>query len=109
MPPRKPEAMLAMPWPTHSRFLLLLESVSSSTMEAVIMDSSKPTAARVADTGKMIASVSRFSGTSGSRKMGRLSGSWPMSPTLRMSSSRKMATAVSTTMATSGEGTALVR
>ena len=56
----------------------------------------------------MIASVSRFSGTSGSRHTGRLSGSSPMSPTVRMSRSSTMATAVSTTMVTSGEGMALV-
>ena len=45
MPPMKPVAMLATPWPTHSRFLLLVVSVSSSTMEAVIRDSSRPTTA----------------------------------------------------------------
>ena len=88
--------------------MLLFVSVRSSTMEAVIMDSSRPTTARVADTGKMILSVSRFSGTSGSRNTGRLSGNWPMSPTVRISRPKKIATAVSTTMATSGDGTALV-
>ena len=47
MPPIKPVAMLATPWPMHSRFLLLGVSVRSSTMEAVIIDSSKPTTAKV--------------------------------------------------------------
>lgn len=56
----------------------------------------------------MIASVSRLSGTSGSRNIGRLSGSSPMSPTVRMSRSSTMATAVSATIVTSGEGIALV-
>jgi len=56
----------------------------------------------------MIVSVSQFSGTSGSRNTGRLSGSSPMSPTVRISSPIPMENAVSTTMVTSGEGTALV-
>jgi len=109
MPPKKPVTTLAVPWPTHSRFLLLLESVRSSTMVAVIKDSSRPTTASVAETGKMICKVSRFSGMSGIRNTGRVSGIWPMSPTVRMSSSMKMAAAVSETMATSGDGIALVR
>ncbi len=75
MPPMKPVAMLATPWPTHSRFLLLVVSVSSSTMDAVIIDSSRPTTASVTEYGAMIVSVSQFSGTSGSRNTGRLSGS----------------------------------
>ena len=49
MPPTKPVAMLATPWPTHSRFLSLRVSVMSSTMEAVIIDSSKPTTASVTE------------------------------------------------------------
>src|SRR5690554_769606 len=47
MPPKNPEAMLAVPWPTHSRFLLLGVSVKSSRIVAVIIDSSRPTAAMV--------------------------------------------------------------
>lgn len=57
----------------------------------------------------MIASVSRLSGTSGQRNTGRVSGSSPISPTVRISSPSAMARAVSTTMHTSGEGTAVVR
>ncbi len=49
MPPMKPVAVLAMPWPMHSRFLSLGVSVSSSTMVAVISDSSRPTAATPAE------------------------------------------------------------
>jgi len=49
MPPSRPEAILAMPWPLHSRFLSLSVSVRSSTMVAVIMDSSRPTTARAAE------------------------------------------------------------
>ena len=56
----------------------------------------------------MICRVSKFSGTSGHRNTGRVSGSSPMSPTVRTSMPKNMATAVSTTIATSGEGTALV-
>ncbi|MNW20235.1 hypothetical protein D3C71_2205440 [compost metagenome] len=46
-------------------------------------------------------------GTSGHRKMGRVSGSSPMSPTVRISMSMVMATAVRMTMHSSGEGTSL--
>ena len=109
MPPTSPEAMLAMPWPVHSRFLSLGVSVSLSTICAVSSDSSRPTTASVAETGKMMRRVSRFIGTSGNRNTGRLSGSSPMSPTVRMSRSSITATAVSSTIATSGEGIALVR
>ena len=49
MPPMKPVAMLATPWPTHSRLLSLLVSVMSSTMVAVMSDSSKPTTMSVAE------------------------------------------------------------
>jgi hypothetical protein len=56
----------------------------------------------------MIFSVSQLSGMSGIRNTGRLSGSSPMSPTVRMSRPIPMEKAVSTTMVTSGEGTALV-
>jgi len=56
----------------------------------------------------MIASVSKVSGTSGHRKTGSVSGNSPMSPTVRMSRSRNIASPVSTTMVTSGDGIALV-
>ncbi len=49
MPPMKPLVMLATPWPTHSRFLSLLVSVRSSTMVAVISDSSSPTTISVSE------------------------------------------------------------
>ncbi len=49
MPPMKPVAVLAMPWPMHSWFLSLGVSVSSSTIDAVISDSSRPTAATAAE------------------------------------------------------------
>jgi hypothetical protein len=45
MPPKSPETMLATPWPRASRFLSLVVSVSSSTICAVINDSSNPTIA----------------------------------------------------------------
>ena len=47
IPPRKPLAMLATPCPMHSRLLLLVVSVRSSTMVAVISDSSRPTTINV--------------------------------------------------------------
>src|SRR5690606_40692707 len=45
MPPTRPATMFATPCPAHSRFLLLGVSVMSSTMVAVINDSSNPTTA----------------------------------------------------------------
>ena len=57
----------------------------------------------------MIMNVSQFRGTSGSKNTGKLLGNSPMSPTVRMSRPSAMDTAVSTTMVTNGEGTALVR
>jgi len=52
----------------------------------------------------MMASVSRLSGTSGQRKTGSVSGSSPMSATVRMSRPKYMATAVMLRMHTSGDG-----
>ncbi len=49
MPPMNPVAVLATPCATHSRFLSLGVSVSSSTICAVISDSSRPTAATAAE------------------------------------------------------------
>ncbi|MNC74796.1 hypothetical protein D3C75_1262160 [compost metagenome] len=81
----------------------------SSTIVAVIIDSSRPTTASPAEYGRMMSSVWIVSGTSGSRKTGRLSGSLPMSPTVRTSRCSHMAMPVSTTMQTSGEGMVLLR
>ncbi|MNV82970.1 hypothetical protein D3C71_1767430 [compost metagenome] len=66
----------------HSRRLSLGVSVMSSTICAVIMDSSRPTAAIVSEYGRMMRSVSSVKGTSGSPKDGRADGSAPMSPTV---------------------------
>ena len=63
----------------------------------------------VSEIGRMIQSVSRVNGTCGSATQGNSLGSAPMSPTLWMPSPRYIETAVSRTMVTSGEGTALVR
>ncbi|MNV58815.1 hypothetical protein D3C71_1512070 [compost metagenome] len=82
MPPKKPVTKFAMPWPLHSRRLLLGVSVMSSTICAVIIDSSKPTAAMVSEYGKMICKVSRVKGTFGIRNDGSDDGSLPMSPTV---------------------------
>ncbi len=56
----------------------------------------------------MIASVSSVSGTSGIRNMGSVSGSAPMSPTVRTSQPKTTAASVRTTIVTSGEGIARV-
>jgi len=55
----------------------------------------------------MIARVSKVSGTSGQRKIGRVSGSSPISPTVRISRPKYMATAVIDRMHSSGEGMTL--
>ncbi|SAW21307.1 Uncharacterised protein [Klebsiella pneumoniae] len=109
MPPIKEVQMLATPCALHSRFLSLGVSVMSSTMVAVIIDSSSPTTASPAEYGRIIISVSRLSGISGIRNTGRLSGSLPMSPTVRTSRCSHMEMAVSTMMQTSGEGMVLFR
>ena len=65
MPPKKAATTLAAPWPAVSRCLLLSVWVMSSTICAVSSDSSRPTAAIVAEYGAMMRSVSQVSGTSG--------------------------------------------
>ena len=56
----------------------------------------------------MICRVSRVSGTSGMNSVGRESGSSPWSPTVGTRQPNPTAAAVSTTIATSGAGTAVV-
>ncbi len=70
--------------------------------------SSRPTKAKVAATGPMMVRVSQVSGTVGIWKNGRVEGIWPMSPTVRTSMPLQITKPLSRTMATSGEGTALV-
>ena len=108
MPPNRAEATLAIPCPTHSRFLPLGVSVMSSTICAVSSDSSRPTAARVSAIGAMIRSVSSVNGTSGTPKLGSAEGSSPSSATVRTGKCATLAITVRTTMATSGDGTAVV-
>ena len=83
IPPIKPDAILAMPCPLHSRYLSLGVSVISSTMVAVIIDSSSPTAANGTEYGKIIISVSRLNGIFGIKNIGSVSGNAPISPTVR--------------------------
>src|SRR5690554_618723 len=108
IPPIKPAAILPIPCALHSRPLSLSVSVRSSTMVAVIIDSSRPTTASDIDTGKIMLKVSKFSGTSGHKNIGRASGSSPISPTVRTSIPKYIATAVQAIMHTNGDGTALV-
>ena len=82
MPPKRPEAMLAMPRPQDSRVLFDPVSVTSSTSLAVIRDSMSPTKATPNANGAMIVRVSRVSGTVGMPKNGQASGSAPWSPTV---------------------------
>ena len=58
--------------------------------------------------GPMIDRVCRLSGTLGSIRLGRLSGSLPSSPTVGMATAASTVTAVRATIATRGAGTALV-
>ncbi len=109
MPPRKPVRMLAMPWPCDSRFLSERVSVMSSRSWAVRSDSRRPTIARVNDTGSRICRVSRLKGTSGIERPGSDDGRAPMSPTVGRSRSKPIAAALKTTIATSGDGTVVVR
>ena len=93
----------------HSRFLELGVSVSSSTTLAVIIDSSRPTIAMASAGRATRRSVSSVRGTSSQANTGIASGSRPRSATVFTGRSSQEATAVSTTMHTSGEGTAVVR
>ena len=56
--------MLAVPCPTHSRLPRPRVSVSSSISDNVINDSISPTPQSTSENGRMIHSVSRFSGGS---------------------------------------------
>ncbi len=85
-------------------------SVISSTMDAVSSDSIRPTSASARDTGPMMSSVSSVSGTFGMPNGGSVVGNAPMPPTsISAPSGTNSAATVSTTMATSGLGTAFVR
>ena len=109
MPPNRLEAILARPRPLLSRFLELGVSVSSSTTLAVIMDSSRPTIA-IAKAGSAIRRrVSSDQGTSGRANEGKDCGSSPRSATVLSGSCSPTAKPVTTTIATSGDGTARVR
>ena len=108
MPPKRDEAILAMPCPRVSRSLSDGVSVMSSNRLAVSRLSNRPTKARVAAAGPMTVSVSQVSGTFGIWNIGRAEGIWPMSPTVRTSSPVRITKALTATMATSGDGTALV-
>ena len=57
----------------------------------------------------MMARVPQVRGTTGRWNIGRVEGIWPMSPTVRTSSPVIMTKALIRTMATRGDGTALVR
>ena len=108
IPPKRPVTMLAMPCPVASRVLSEWVSVRSSTNLAVISDSSRPTSAMVNAYGAMTESVSHVSGTSGKNNVGRLSGSSPSSPTSGTAKPTARVTAVSSTIATCGDGIAEV-
>ncbi|MNI39389.1 hypothetical protein D3C73_935700 [compost metagenome] len=74
MPPNRGDRILAIPWPRVSRSLSDGVSVMSSIRLAVSRLSSRPTKARVADTGAMMAKVSHVRGTAGRWNIGRVVG-----------------------------------
>lgn len=84
IPPNTADAMLAIHWPTNSRFLLLGVSVMSSTICAVSNDSSNPTAASVSATGATMPNVRSVNGTCGRPRLGGAEGKPPRSATVRM-------------------------
>ena len=57
----------------------------------------------------MIASVASVKGTCGKPKLGSAEGNWPRSATVRTWMPKTTVMTVSTTIATNGEGMALVR
>lgn len=83
-------------------------SVTSSTSLAVISDSISPTSAIPSAYGAIVDNVAPVHGTSGSPRVGRLSGSAPSSPTFGTARCTVTVITVSTTIATSGAGTAVV-
>ena len=80
----------------------------SSTSLAVISDSISPTNAIASAYGAMSVSVSRVNGTSGRPGTGSEDGRSPLSPTVGTAMPAATVTTVSTTIATSGAGTAVV-
>ncbi len=108
IPPKIPVTTLAMPWPIPSRVLFDRVSVMPSTSLAVISDSSRPTRAIPKAVGATICSVSRVSGTCGRKSPGRLSGSWPSSPTVGTPQPIRTTNTVITMIAISGAGTTRV-
>ena len=109
IPPRNPVAVFAMPCPMHSWFRFELVSVRSSTICCVSKLSRRPTVATATEYGKIIFSVSSDRGISGSRKIGSVSGRFPISPTVLRSKSRRIVIPVSRIMFINGEGIDFVK
>ena len=116
MPPKNEDTMLAMPCPRASVFLFELLSVLSSRMSWVRKVSIKPTKEMARAVGNTIPKVSKLNGTrpsakapKGMPKLGRPEGSSPRLRTVGISKPNRMLISVSTTIATSCEGTTRVR
>ena len=62
IPPKNPQVMFAMPWPTHSLLPRPRVSVISSMSDKVISDSIRPTPASTTAKGRMIIRVAQFIG-----------------------------------------------
>src|SRR5699024_12469604 len=62
IPPKKPVMIFAIPWPRDSLFLLLKESVASSTILAVSKLSTKPTIAMDRSEERRVGKERRWSG-----------------------------------------------
>src|SRR5690606_4068909 len=103
-----PYTTLFRSWPHASRVLRERVSVMSSTSLAVMSDSMSPTSAIASAYGASSVNVSHVSGTSGTNSSGSERGSSPSSPTVGTWSAKTTTTAVTSTIDTSGAGTALV-
>ena len=107
IPPNRPVMILAIPWPLDSLFLLLWESVASSTILAVNKLSTNPTIAIDKEYGKMIANVSKLKGTCGIKKFGNALVIVPKSPTVLTLEPVTIYSVVNKIIAISGAGMAL--
>ena len=108
MPPQQPARMFATPSAQDSRLLWERVSVMSSTSLAVSRVSIRPTKATLRAVGRIRRRVSRSSGTSNGVIPGSPPETSPWSPTVGTERCANIAIAVTSTIATSGAGTALV-
>ena len=103
MPPNTAEAMLAMPWPMHSRLLLLGVSVMSSTICAVSSDFEQPDRGERQRHRRDDRDVASVNGTCGKPKLGSAGATGRDRRRCGRECRTTTVMAVSTAIATSGE------